>query len=136
MKSTKALENEIQDSTDYGLLKGEDFSLPKWADYMSGLLWQRNLQVKDMIFRCNLERGYGYQIFNGIRPPTRDILMILALILELDVQEARRMFELAGRAPLYARCRRDAAVLFGLSHKMSEVDVHELLLELGEEGLF
>lgn len=135
MKSTKALEHEIQDSTDYSLLSGEDFSLPNWTDYMSEILQQRDLRVKDIIFRCNLERSYGYQIFNGTRRPTRDTLMLLALILKLDTEDARRMFELAGRAPLYARCRRDAAVLYGLSHGMPETDVHELLLELGEDGL-
>lgn len=135
MKSTEILEHEIQDSTDCSLLSGKDFSLPKWTDYMSELLRQQNLQVKDIIFRCNLERGYGYQIFNGTRHPTRNILMILALELKLDTEEAKRMFELAGRAPLYARCRRDAAVLYGLSHGMPVADVHELLLELGEEGL-
>lgn len=135
MKSTNALEHEIQDSTDYSLLNGEDFSLPNWTDYMSGILKQRNLRVKDIIFRCNLERSYGYQIFNGTRRPTRDTLMILALVLKLDTEDTRRMFELAGRAPLYARCRRDAAVLYGLSHNMPETDVHELLLELGEDGL-
>lgn len=135
MKSTRALEHEIQDSIDYSLLSGEDFSLPNWTDYMSGILQQQNLRVKDIIFRCNLERSYGYQIFNGTRRPTRDTLMILALVLKLNTEETRRMFELAGRAPLYARCRRDAAVLYGLSHGMSETDVHELLLELGEEEL-
>lgn len=135
MKSTRVLEHEIQDSKGWDLLSGEDFSLPKWKDHMNMMLQQRDLRVKDIIFRCNLERGYGYQIFNGTRRPTRDTLMILALVLELDAEETRRMFELAGRAPLYARCRRDAAVLYGLSHGMSETDVHELLLELGEEGL-
>lgn len=135
MKSTGMLEHEILASADCGLLSGEDFSLPKWTDYMQRLLQERHLCVKDLIFRCNLERSYGYQIFNGTRRPTRNILMILALTLGLDTEETRRMFELAGRAPLYARCRRDAAVLYGLSHGMSESDVHELMLELGEEGL-
>lgn len=135
MKSTRALEHEIQDSADCSLLNGEDFSLPKWSDYMGRILRQHDLQVRDIIFRCNLERSYGYQIFNGTRRPTRDTLMILALVLKLNTEETRRMFELAGRAPLYARCRRDAAVLYGLSHGMSETDVHELLLELGEEEL-
>lgn len=136
MKSTGMLEHEILDSVDCGLLSGEDFLLPKWTDYMQGILQERNLRVKDVIFRCNLERSYGYQIFNGTRRPTRDILMVLALVLGLDTGETKRMFELAGRAPLYARCRRDAAVLYGLTHGMTETDVHELLLELGEEGLF
>lgn len=135
MKSTKVLEHEILDSADGSLLGGEDFFLPKWADYMGEILKRRGLQVKEVIFKCNLERSYGYQIFNGTRRPTRDILMILALVLKLDMDETRRMFELAGRAPLYARCRRDAAVLYGLSHGMTEIDVHELLLELNEEGI-
>lgn len=135
MKSTGTLEHEILDSADCSLLKGEDFSLPKWTDYMQRILQERHLHVKDIIFRCNLERSYGYQIFNGTRRPTRDILMILALVLGLDTEETRRMFELAGRAPLYARYRRDAAVLYGLTHGMTVSDVHELLLELGEEGL-
>ncbi len=135
MKSTGILEHEIQDSADCGLLRGEDFSPPEWTDYVHGILRERQLSVKDIIFRCNLERSYGYQIFNGTRRPTRNTLMILVLALGLDAAEARRMFELAGRAPLYARCRRDAAVLYGLSHEMTESEVHELLLELGEEGL-
>lgn len=135
MKSTGTLEHEIQDSIDCCLLNGEDFSPPKWTDYMHRILQERQLRVKDIIFRCNLERSYGYQIFNGTRRPTRNTLMILALELELGVEETRRMFELAGRAPLYARCRRDAAVLYGLSHEMTALDVHELLLELDEEGL-
>lgn len=135
MKATDILEHEILDSADYDLLRGEDFSPPQWTDYIHRILQERQMSVKDIIFRSNLERSYGYQIFNGTRRPTRDILMILVLTLGLDAAEARRMFELAGRAPLYARCRRDAAVLYGLSHGMTEAEVHELLLELGEEGL-
>ncbi len=62
--------------------------------------------------------------------------MVLALELGLRDREAQRLLQLAGRAPLYARCRRDAAVLYGLSHRLSAAEVHDLLLELGEPGLF
>lgn len=135
MKATKELEHEISGSAGPELLARADFSLPELADYLQELVLRHNVLVKDVIRRCNLERSYGYQLFNGTRRPTRDTLMVLALELGLSGEDARRLFEIAGRAPLYARCRRDAAVLYGLSHNLSPADVHELLLELGEEGL-
>lgn len=135
MKATKELEHEITGSTDPDLLVREEFSPPELADYLKELLRLRDMPVKDIIRRCNLERSYGYQLFNGTRRPTRDILMVLSLELRLSVEEARRLFEIAGRPPLYARRRRDAAVLYGLSHGLSPADVHELLLELEEDGL-
>ena len=135
MRPTGELEHEITGSAEPRLLSGEEFSLPGLAEYLGELLRRRGVPVKDIIRRCNLERSYGYQLSNGTRRPTRDILMVLALELGLSVEEARRLFEIAGRAPLYARRRRDAAVLYGLSHNLSPADVHELLLELGEEGL-
>lgn len=135
MKLTRALEHEITGSAGPQLLTREDFSPPELADYLGELLRRQGVPVRDIIQRCNLERSYGYQLFNGTRRPTRDILMVLALELGLSVEEARRLFEIAGRPPLYARRRRDAAVLYGLSHNLSPTDVHELLLELGEEGL-
>jgi len=135
MKSTRALQHMIQTSGSPEVLAGEEFSPPQLSDYLKDLLRRRNIPVKDIIRRCNLDRSYGYQLFNGTRRPTRDVLMVLALELGLRDREAQRLFEVAGRAPLYARCRRDAAVLYGLSHRLSPAEVHELLLELGEEGL-
>lgn len=135
MKATRELEQEIIGSAGPQLLAGEDFTPPGLADYLQELVQRHDVPVKDLIRRCNLERSYGYQLFNGTRRPTRDTLMVLALELGLSGDEARRLFEIAGRPPLYARCRRDAAVLYGLSHRLSPSDVHELLLELGEAGL-
>ena len=135
MKPTGELEHEIIDSAGPRLLAGQEFSPPGAADYLGELLRRYGVSVKDIIRRCNLERSYGYQLFNGTRRPTRDVLMVLSLELGLSGEETRRLFELTGRAPLYARRRRDAAVLYGLSHRLSPADVHELLLELGEEGL-
>ena len=135
MKPTGELEHEIIDSAGPRLLAGQEFSPPGAADYLGELLRRYGVSVKDIIRRCNLERSYGYQLFNGTRRPTRDVLMVLSLELGLSGEETRRLFELTGRAPLYARRRRDAAGLDGLSHGLSPADVHELLLELGEEGL-
>lgn len=136
MKSTRSLERAIHNSDDPGLLAGGDFSLPELSNYLRELLRRHGVRVKEIIRRCNLDRGYGYQMFNGTRRPTRDTLMVLALELGLTCDEAQRLLKVAGRTPLYARCRRDAAILYGLSHDLTPADTHELLVELDEVGLF
>lgn len=136
MKSTRSLERAIRSSGGPGLLSGEDFSLPALSDYLQDQLRRRGIPLKDIIRRCNLDRSYGYQLFNGTRRPTRDTLIVLSLELGLREWETQRLLQMAGRAPLYARCRRDAAVFYGLSHRLSPAEVHDLLLELGEPGLF
>ena len=93
------------------------------------------MAVKDAIRACNLERTYGYQLFNGTRRPTRAVLLRLSLVLELREEEVQRLLKLAGRPVLYARNRADAAVLYGLNHHMTLEETDELLTSLGEEPL-
>ena len=45
------------------------------------------------------------------------------------------LLNIAERQPLYARNRRDAAVLYGLTHGLAADETQELLEALGEEGL-
>lgn len=116
-------------------MKGDAFSAPSLAAYLGELLHSRCLTVQDVVVGCNLDRSYGYQLFNGTRKPTRNFLLRLALLLRLSENEAQRLLKIAERRPLYARNRRDAAVLYGLTHRLTEDETQELLAELGEEGL-
>ena len=84
---------------------------------------------------CRMDRNYAYQLFNGTRRPTRNFLLRLALLLKLPEEETQRLLKVAGRPALYARNRRDAAVLYGLTHGLTADDTQELLDKLGEEGL-
>ena len=135
MKSTRELEHQIRQSKDPSLLHEEAFSTPSLAVYLNNLLRSRNLSVQDIVVGCNLDRSYGYQLFNGTRRPTRDFLLRLALLMKLREDEAQRLLKVAGRPPLYARSRRDAAVLYGLTHNLTADATQDLLAELGEEGL-
>ncbi len=135
MKSTVELEHQIRGGEDPQVLRDEEFSLPDLAQYLNGLLKGAGLTVQDVVVRCNLDRWYGYQLFNGTRRPSRNILLRLALLLGLSEGETQRLLKVAGRQPLYARCRWDAAVLYALSHGMDEEEAGRLLSDLGEEGL-
>ena len=117
------------------MLAGDDFSIPEPSAYLSDLLRERGLSVRDVVVGCNLERSYAYQLLNGTRRPTRNFLLRLVLLLRLDEAQAQRLLKLQGRQPLYARNRRDAAVLYGLAHGLTAEETGRLLDSLGEEGL-
>lgn len=135
MKSTQELEHQIRRSETPEVLAGEDFVLPDLPSYLSGLLREHAMTVGEVVLRCNLERSYGYQLFNGTRRPTRNFLLRLALLLELGEEETQRLLKIAGRSPLYARSRRDGAVLYAITHQLTGEAADELLRDLGEEGL-
>ncbi len=135
MKTTRELEHKIHACKDASALTGTDFDMPKLNEYLHQLLDERCLSVGEMIQRCNLDRGYGYQLFNGTRRPTRDMLIILSFQLELTEKQTQRLLKLAGRPALYARNRRDAAIMFGLSHRLTLPQTEELLAGLEEDSL-
>ncbi len=135
MRSTEELEQEIRACSDPAALEGADYALPPLPAYLSALLEARGLTVREAIRACNLDRSYGYQLFNGTRRPTRGTLLTLALALRLTEAEAQRLLKIGGRRPLYARERRDAAVLYALTHDLGPEGAGELLRSLGEEAL-
>lgn len=116
-------------------LSEEEFCPPAPGEYLRQLLKDRGLTAKDVICRCNLDRSYCYQLLNGTRIPSRELIILLALELRFAEAETQRLLKLARRPVLYARCRRDAAILYGLTRSYDVEEVEELLRELGEEGL-
>lgn len=134
MKSTGELEHEIRMSETPAVLTEKVHNVPDIASYMSSLLYDHNLTVQDVVIACDLSRSYAYQMFNGNRPPTRSFLLEFAFLLKLPEAEVQRLLKIAGRQPLYARNRRDAAILYGLSHDMTAEETKRLLRSLGEEG--
>lgn len=136
MKTTGELEHEIREAASPSRLTEEDFSLPPLPEYLSERLRERGMTVRDVVLRCNLERSYAYQLFNGTRRPTRNFLLLFSLALGLEEAETQRLLKIAERPPLYARDRRDAGLLYALSHGLSPEEADGLLRSLGQEGLF
>lgn len=127
MKTTQELENRILTAQDPAFLSDPDFTPPDLSAYLRQLLAERGTTPGEVIRRCNLDRSYGYQMLNGTRRPTRDVLLTLSVHLGLTPEEAQRLLSLAGRPALYARSRRDAAVLYCLCRRLSLAETEELL---------
>lgn len=74
-------------------------------------LTAKNLKKADVIRNANLDRVYGYQIFDGKHKPSRDKLLCLAFGLHLTVPETQQLLKSAQMAPLYPRITRDVLIL-------------------------
>lgn len=135
MKTTRELEHKIRGCKDPGTLLRQDGEELTLTGYLHDLLEERGLTVGEVIQRCNLDRSYGYQLFNGTRCPTRDTLLHLAIQLRLTEPEVQRLLKLAGRPVLYARNRRDAALLYCFSHRLDPSQTEELLAGLEVQAL-
>lgn len=133
--NTEELASAIRAADDPELLTDGEFTPPASSFYLYRLLEAHGWQVKDAIRACHLDRSYGYQLFNGTRPPTRKVLLRLSLALGLAEKEAQHLLVLHDKSILYPRRRFDATVLYGLSHHMTLEETDELLRSLGEDGL-
>ena len=130
MRSTQELEHQIRGSATPAALAGRDFDAPDLAAYLNSLLHSRGLTVQDIVLCCNLDRSYGYQLFNGTRRPTRDFLLKLAFLLGLPEAEAKEFadaildakksvtccpvcqnFTAGGLCPICASPKRDGSVI-------------------------
>lgn len=100
------------------------------SEYLKSLCKERGLVPEQVIKKAQIDRTYGHQIFNGTRIPSRDKLIQLAFGFELSLDETQKLLKIAGKSMLYAKVKRDAACIFGISHKKSIMDVQDLLHSL------
>ena len=104
---------------------------PPFHVYISELC-QVTDQVPERVIRLSsIERTYGHQIFNGTRKPSRDKVIQLAFGFALDVDGTQELLKAAQKNLLYPRIKRDAAILYCISHHIDIVEAQSMLHDLG-----
>jgi hypothetical protein len=92
---------------------------------------ERGLVPEQVILRAEIDRTYGHQLFSGVRRPSRDKVIQLALGMELGVDETQKLLRSAGKSELYPRLKREAVILYCLRKGASVLDTQELLSRYG-----
>jgi len=112
--------------------KNEDaMQMPSFHTYISELCKEMGLVPERVIKQSSIERSYGHQLFNGIRKPSRDKVIQLAFGFGLDVDGTQKLLKIARKNFLYPRIKRDAAVLYCISHHIGVVEAQNMLQDLG-----
>jgi hypothetical protein len=76
-----------------------------------------------------------HQLFSGIRHPSRDRLICLALGMAVTLDEMQELLRRLGHAELYAKDKRDAIIIYGISHGQTLQELNDSLFDRGAATL-
>ena len=102
---------------------------------LQALFQRREISKTALARQSGISEVYLHQVFSGRRTPSRNRLLCLCFGLGTDVEEAQRLLQHAHHAPLYPLDRRDAILIYGLSHGLTLPDVNEALFNANVETL-
>lgn len=100
--------------------------------YLNQLLEERGLKRAAVVREAGLNETFGYQIFTGARRASRDNLLKIAFALGCTLREANRLLQAGGANELYCKNRRDAIIIFAISHGYTLQKTEEELYRFGE----
>ena len=88
---------------------------------------EKGMSKAQLAKQSGISEVYLHQLFSGRRFPSRSRLLCLCFGLGATVDEAQSLLQQARHAPLYSRDRRDAIIIFALSHHMTLFEVNDTL---------
>ena len=88
---------------------------------------EKGMSKAQLVKQSGISEVYLHQLFSGRRFPSRSRLLCLCFGLGATVDEAQSLLQQARHAPLYSRDRRDAIIIFALSHHMTLFEVNDKL---------
>ena len=138
-KDTNELLKELEGFADFKAFyvdNKEQLAEVHLSDYLKMLFTEKGLEKSEVIAKAEMNEIYAYQIISGIKKsPDRNKVLCLAFGMGLTLGETQDMLKKTGYATLYAKNPFDCVIIYGLSKKMSVVEVNELLFEYGQEML-
>lgn len=96
------------------------------------LLLEKGLKRSVVVREAGINETFGYQIFTGARRASRDNLLKLAFAMGCSLRETNRLLQAGGANELYCKNRRDAIVIFAISHGYTLQKTEEELYRFGE----
>lgn len=133
-KTTEELLQLLKNTTninDYLHQQKDSLQTLELSKALEQLLTEKSISKSDCIHQSGLDRTYCYQIFSGIKRPSRDKLLALCFAMDLTAEETQALLKQTGYVMLYAKNERDSVILFSLYHKLTLTAANELLFDIG-----
>ena len=109
---------------------------PSFSMAVYEMMDQKGISAKEMIRLTGMERSYFYHILSGARHPGRNMVLRIGFCLGASLPEMNRLLKLAGFSELYPKRRRDAVLIYAVTHSCTMEEADKLLLQAEEEPLF
>lgn len=138
-KNTNDLQNELISSQDLGRFlsdKQDEFITHAFADLLQELFQKKDISKAALAKNAGMSDVYLYQIFTGGRKPSRNRIICLCFGLSASLEETQTLLKESGNAQLYVRDRRDAIIIYGLTHNMTLSEINDKLFSEHEATLY
>ena len=139
MKNTNDLQEALMDAPDLNRFldeNRENFNYTSVADSLNQMILKQRISKSALARQSGMGEVYLHQVFSGRRTPSRTRLLCMCFGLQATVEEAQVLLKQCGYAPLYPKNRRDAILLYGLSHQQTLFQINDTLFDKGEETLY
>ena len=139
MKNTNDLQEALMDAPDLNRFldeNRENFNNTSVAESLNQMILKQRISKSALARQSGMSEVYLHQVFSGRRTPSRTRLLCMCFGLQATVEEAQVLLKQCGYAPLYPKNRRDAILLYGLSHKETLFQINDTLFDEGEETLY
>lgn len=109
---------------------------PAFCHFLYQLMDKYQMNAKDVIQASGIERSYYYHILSGQKLPGRNIILRISLCMHATLAETNQLLRLAHQGALYAKIRRDAAIIFAIEKKYTMQQTNEFLIREQEQPLY
>ena len=113
----------------------EQFVDEDFAGMIHALFKRSGLSKAALAKKAGISEVYLYQIFSGERTPSRDRAICLCFGLSATLEETQDILKRNGLAQLYVKNRRDAIIVYGLTHDMGLTEINDRLFAEEEATL-
>lgn len=112
-----------------------DFVDQPFCAHLGRMMAERGLTAAQLSQICLLSRSFTYQLCSGVRQPSRDMVVRLALAMGLDLPATQVLLRSAQRGELFPLVRRDAVLIHCVFRGRTLADTDDILRQQGETPL-
>ena len=98
-----------------------------FAEYITQLCKQKKTTVSKVLDKADIGVSFGYALFKGVRKPSRDTVIKLAIAFGLNLDDAQKLLSAAGFGGLYPKIKRDAVIIYALQRGYSLFQIQDEL---------
>lgn len=139
MKETGDLREDLMNAPDLEQFLAENqenFENAQAYEALNELFLTKRISKSVLAKRAGMSEVYLHQVFSGKRNPSRSRLICMCIGMRATLEEIQKMLKLCGYAQLYPKNKRDAIILFGVTHGKDLFEINDLLFEEEEETLY
>ncbi|MGN0539796.1 MAG: XRE family transcriptional regulator [Candidatus Fimenecus sp.] len=105
------------------------------SDFLNKYINSKGLIKSHIIKDAEISEIFGFQVFSGIRNPSRNTLLSLCIAMKMSLDEVQSALKIAGFAPLYPKNKRDSIIILGISKGETVCDINNQLYDNDEDTL-